>query len=346
MADYLGQIQVNSSGKSPLASTLYGVCSTGEMTGKKVVTLPEFKKLIHGVTVHVKFIFGNVISVGDTLKLQVGPNENTTFPIACPGGSPTWSPGQVISFTYDANDKKWIANDSNQQNINIQNVYDPLSTDPISGQGVADALAPITSGNSASSLGVDTEIGDNPTNSKVPTSKAVANYVLNNGLMIFKGNITSISGLPIRGYKIGWVYRINTAGTYLNQPCEVGDLILAIQNASDYQTQHNPAHWTIVQANLDQLVHSPDNSVAGHVVIFGEDSQHIDDSGYTIATSVPPNAVFTDTHYEDKSTVSAVTSISDGTEFTLASIVAGTLNIKRGLNITTATVSTGIQEVT
>jgi len=69
MADYLGQLQINSGGKSPLASTLYGICSTSEMTGKKIVTLPEFKKLIHGVTVHVKFTYGNIISIGETLKL-------------------------------------------------------------------------------------------------------------------------------------------------------------------------------------------------------------------------------------------------------------------------------------
>jgi hypothetical protein len=56
--------------------------------------------------------------------------------------------------------------------------YDSTSSEPISGRGVAEAIAPLVpGGNSAAALGVDTTIGDNPTDNKVPTSLAVVNYV-------------------------------------------------------------------------------------------------------------------------------------------------------------------------
>lgn len=58
------------------------------------------------------------------------------------------------------------------------------------------------------------------------------------------------------------------------------------------------ATWTVVQANIDGAVTGPTSSTASHVAVFNDATgKVIKDSGYTIATSVPSGAVFTDTKY-------------------------------------------------
>ena len=70
--------------------------------------------------------------------------------------------------------------------------------------------------------------------------------------MVFKGTITSNSQLPAT-HKHGWTYRINTAGTYAGQTCEVGDLIICITDG----TSKNDSHWTVAQTNTDGVVSGP-----------------------------------------------------------------------------------------
>jgi hypothetical protein len=60
----------------------------------------------------------------------------------------------------------------------------------------------------------------------------------------------------------------------------------------------NNAHWTVVQGNLDGTVTGPASATNGNVVLFdGNTGKIIKDSTFTIGTSVPSNAVFTDTTY-------------------------------------------------
>lgn len=120
-------------------------------------------------------------------------------------------------------------------------------------------------------------------------------------VLIFKGTL-GIGGnpgfLPDSGYSKGWLYYVITSGTYAGVPCEVGDLLLATADAASSQTINNPAHWTVIQNKKQQLVIGPNSSTDGHVVVFdGNSGTNLQDSGFTIASSVPANAVFTDTTY-------------------------------------------------
>ena len=57
-------------------------------------------------------------------------------------------------------------------------------------------------------------------------------------VLIMKGSIGAGGNpgyLPAAGYETGWTYRVVTAGTYVGQKCDVGDLIIAIQDASPSQ---------------------------------------------------------------------------------------------------------------
>jgi hypothetical protein len=60
-----------------------------------------------------------------------------------------------------------------------------------------------------------------------------------------------------------------------------------------------PAQWAVVQNNIDGAVVGPSSSVDGQIAIFdGATGKVLKDSGFTIATSVPAGAVFTDTTYD------------------------------------------------
>jgi len=116
--------------------------------------------------------------------------------------------------------------------------------------------------------------------------------------LIFKGTLGTggtITTLPTSDYKIGWTYKVITAGTYAGNECEVGDMIVSIV---DFNTVSNDSDWIVIQANLDGIVIGPASAIDTHIAIFdGITGKLIKDSGFTIETSVPADALFTDTVY-------------------------------------------------
>ena len=127
--------------------------------------------------------------------------------------------------------------------------------------------------------------------------KTAINNVLNaSNAMVFKGTIGtsgSVTSLPA-SHQVGDVYVVSTAGSYAGQTCEVGDMIVCTITG----TASKNSDWTVVQSNINGAVTGPSSSVNSHVAIFdGSTGKVIKDSGFTIGTNVPSNAVFTDTVY-------------------------------------------------
>ena len=97
----------------------------------------------------------------------------------------------------------------------------------------------------------------------------------------------------------GDVYKVSTAGKLDGVAVEVGDMLIcntttAAATSTDYATV--AAKWDFIQANIDGAVTGPSSSVNNRVAVFdGTTGKVIKDSGYTIAKSVPSDAVFTDT---------------------------------------------------
>lgn len=177
--------------------------------------------------------------------------------------------------------------------------------------------------------------------------------------MVFKGTIGAngtinttanpAQTLPKSGYQAGWTYRVITAGTYAGQACEIGDLIIAINDGPETAGVNViNADWTIAQGNLDGVVIGPVSSTATHVARFKDSSgKEIEDSGYTIATSVPSGAVFRDTTYTLTTGANAYTSNStmsdsDTTGTVLVSASQGVLQLQRGIKFSTTAVGTGL----
>lgn len=141
---------------------------------------------------------------------------------------------------------------------------------------------------------------------------AAVNSVLGaNDAMVFKGTIGTggtVTALPAT-HSTGWTYRVITAGTYAGVACEVGDMIVCITDG----TASTDSHWTVIQTNIDGAVVGPSSSVDAHVAVFnGTTGKVIKDSGYTIATSVPSGAKFTDTTYSVMGAASSSAAGSSG----------------------------------
>jgi hypothetical protein len=122
---------------------------------------------------------------------------------------------------------------------------------------------------------------------------AIDNVLGASDAMVFKGTLGTggtITALPA-SHQVGDTYKVATAGTYAGAVCEVGDMIICVTTG----TAANNADWTVVQTNIDGAVTGPASSTANHIATFsGTNGKVIADSGYTIATSVPSGAVFTD----------------------------------------------------
>lgn len=142
-----------------------------------------------------------------------------------------------------------------------------------------------------------------------------------NGGVVFKGALTTTSGLPTVSYKAGWQYIVQDAGTYAGKVCEAGDFVVCVKNYASGSASNSD--WTVLQVNIVGAVTGPANSVANHVAAFdGTSGKIIKDSGYTIGKSVPADAEFTDTTYAPAT--SATDGLMTAAQFTkLGGIEAG-----------------------
>ena len=112
--------------------------------------------------------------------------------------------------------------------------------------------------------------------------------------MIFKGTIGAdgtVQALPAE-HKTGWTYKVvDSTVTVGGVACEIGDMIVCLADGS----VASDADWAVIQANIDGAVTGPAAAVAGNIAVFdGATGKVVKDSGFTIASSVPAGAIFTD----------------------------------------------------
>ena len=126
---------------------------------------------------------------------------------------------------------------------------------------------------------------------KIPTSSAVVDYVGStlraSDAMIFKGTIGeggTVQALPSTTALTGWTYKVITAGTYAGVSCEVGDMIICLEDGSSTKS----ATWTVVQSNIDGAVTSGVTSATdGHIPLFsGTTGKVIKSSSKAIVASI------------------------------------------------------------
>lgn len=82
----------------------------------------------------------------------------------------------------------------------------------------------------------------------VPTVTAVKNYISTaiTGAASFQG--TAPTTFAPTNYKKGWYWVVGTAGTYVGEVCEAGDMIFAVE---DYSSAYSASDFSVIQTNLD-----------------------------------------------------------------------------------------------
>lgn len=93
MSSYIGKVQVESGEPILIGSTLYGVCSSSAAATSKTVTLSSFDTLVKGITIHVRFVYGNTVTTGMTLA--VGSTSAQTIVGNC-----VCNANDIVAFTY------------------------------------------------------------------------------------------------------------------------------------------------------------------------------------------------------------------------------------------------------
>jgi hypothetical protein len=85
---------------------------------------------------------------------------------------------------------------------------------------------------------------------QIATTEFVTNAVAtaSAGLASFQGTVATASTITGSAYKKGWYWVVTTAGTYVGQTCEVGDMIFAIK---DKGSAYAASDFSVVQNNMD-----------------------------------------------------------------------------------------------
>lgn len=86
-------------------------------------------------------------------------------------------------------------------------------------------------------------------------SNAVSQGFAANDAMVFKGVISSNNELPKNNYSAGWTYRVDTAGTYAGEYCEVGDILIAVNDGPSSGSSVVAVDWAKIEHNIDGAVY-------------------------------------------------------------------------------------------
>lgn len=124
---------------------------------------------------------------------------------------------------------------------------------------------------------------------KVPSKKYVDDQIIAsfkaNDAMIYKGTVSKDADLPYKACNVGWTYRVDTAGTYAGQVCEVGDMIICLTEGTTSVT----GTWNVINTNVDGAVYNTtDTSIKGNFAAFDSTTgKLIKDSGYNSSSFAP-----------------------------------------------------------
>lgn len=143
--------------------------------------------------------------------------------------------------------------------------------------GAVTVQAPVEDMNPATKAYADQSEAD-----AIQAAKEYADQLLGaNDAMVFKGTLGeggTVEALPTT-YSTGWTYKIVTAGTYAGQQCEIGDMLIAIADATD---DGEDADWAVVQSNIDGAVtHS--SALATDEIVLGNGTGVVKASGVKLA---------------------------------------------------------------
>ena len=114
----------------------------------------------------------------------------------------------------------------------------------------------------------DSSISDT-SSTNFPTTSAVASYVSSqiSGAAMFQGSVSAESTLKaITSFTAGWYWLIDTAGTFIGQTCEAGDMIYCITtHTHTASTDLDSSKFTVIQTNVTFLDETEINQIINSV---------------------------------------------------------------------------------
>ena len=231
-------------GLSSAPCVYHATCSTAAGTSAKVATLDNAEgfSLAAGVVVAVTFQYGNSAS---SPKLNV--NSTGLYGVAIASGVSTFSEGngttyntwgayETLLFTYNGNGL-WTHVPSGLLGYLA---YSGLSSK-------ADTASPALTGTPTAPTAV---AGTSTT--QIATTAFVQQEIAaaQSGATVFKGVVNSNATISGSSYKAGWYWVVGTAGTYVGQTCEVGDMVFAV---ADKGASYSASDFSVVQNNIVEM---------------------------------------------------------------------------------------------
>lgn len=147
---------------------------------------------------------------------------------------------------------------------------------------------------------------DVATGTSIPTTAAVKSYVDSalgaNDAMVYMGVLEATAdGIYTPAANCGDTYKVSAAGKVNGVNVQVGDMFICTTDNTEAATSANAAtvqnNWNVIQANIDGALIKSGTYVSDRVLVADGTSGKVKDSGFTIGTSVPADAKFTDTTY-------------------------------------------------
>ena len=171
---------------------------------------------------------------------------------------------------YTSEEKQKLAGIAANAEVNVQSDWNESDTGSDAYIKNKPASLPANGGN-ADTVGGKTVDDTKDTSDYLWTAEKIKSYadsvIAANDAMVYKGTVTSTSGLPTEGYKTGWTYKVAEAGTYAGASCEVGDVIIALNDYAEESASN--ADWQIIQGNIDGAVISAETSSSdGRIAVF------------------------------------------------------------------------------
>ena len=267
---YIGVVNIDGT-PHKVGSTLFGTCATEAATAAKVVTCSDFTELPTGVTIHVKFTYSNT-AANPTLNINSkGAKAIYRYGTTVPGttAETSWNAGAVVSFTYDGTN--FIMND--WLNASTWNsITGKPSTFPPSAHS-HDNLDEITTYQpSGTAFVVHTD------NSKFKTYLTRYN----------NAGIDSSNGAGIFVLASTWSSSVYTSELAMGMGDSYG-IYYRGKNNGTYGSWQAVGRFTATPTS-------------GQVIITDGTTGGMKSSGYTIAKSVPSNAIFTDVNVTQTAT--------------------------------------------
>ena len=101
--------------------------------------------------------------------------------------------------------------------------------------------------------------------------------------MIFRGSAQSMTDIPAI-HNAGWTYKVATAGTYVGQACEEGDLIICVVDG----TTANNADWIVLQRNVNKALYKAENAFTNGHMLLADGT-----AGQVKSTAINPKLTYT-----------------------------------------------------